>query len=177
MRKLLPHALLGQLVETVILLPELLLNGHGGGVRAELDFLEIHGVEDAHGALEALISLEVCELAGLSQDEQAEGGVVHAADEASEVAGILLGDDTGLDLLSETELEGVLTVVLPHTLEVGLIRETSRLLVRHDHILLLDDLGGELTKGLILTLEGFLALRGACVHAEHDVAVLVGVRE
>ena len=119
-RELLPHALLRELVETVELVPELLLNGHSSDTGVELDVLEVHGVEDAHGALEALISLKVSELTSLGKNEQAEGGVINASDKVREVGGVLLSNDASLDLLGKADSEGVLAVVLPHALEVGL---------------------------------------------------------
>jgi len=176
-RKLLPHALLGKLVETVVLMPELLLNGHGCGMRVESDILKVHSIEDTHGALVALVPLKVLKLSRFSKDEKAESGVVHVSDETSEVFGILLRDDTSLTLLSELQLEGVLAVVLPDALEVGLVWEASGHLVGHDHVLLLDDLGSKLAKSLVLASESLLALRCAGVHAEQDVGVLVGVGE
>ena len=117
------------------------------------------------------------QLAGLSKEEQAESGGVSHAHKVGESLGISLGDQAGVASLSESELEGVLTVVLPHALEVGLVRDLGRHLVREDHILPLDDLRGELAKGLVLLAEGLLTLRGRRVQTEQDVLLLVGVGE
>lgn len=103
--------------------------------------------------------------------------MVNTANEACEVLSILSRDDACFDFLSEAKLEGVLTVMLPHTLEVRLIWETRRLLMRHDHVLLLDDLRSELTESLILALESLLSLRGAGIHTKENVLVLVGMGE
>ena len=174
--ELLAHALLSELVETVKLGPELLLSG-GGGHLGEFDSAEIKSVKDGEGGLVARVTLEVCQLAGLSKDEQAEGRVVGHADELGEGRSVSLADGTSLTSLGESKLEDVLTVVLPDTLEVGLVWESRRHLVGKDHVFLLDDLGGELAKGLVLSLESLSALRGSGIHAEHDVGVLVGVGE
>jgi len=103
----------------------------------------------------------VSELARSSEDEETEGGLVGQADELLEVLSILLADAALVDSLLELELEDVLTVVLPHTLEVRFIWELGGHLVRHDHILFLDDLGGEFTESLILSSESLGALRSS----------------
>lgn len=63
-RQFLAHLLLSKLVETVELLPELLLDRHRG-LLGEVDILKVHSIEDAHGGLETLISLKVCKSACL----------------------------------------------------------------------------------------------------------------
>lgn len=67
--------------------------------------------------------------------------------------------------------------MLPHTLEVGLLGDPGGHLMRHYHILLLDDLGSKLTESLVLSLEGGSTLWCASVHTEQDVLVLVGLGE
>ena len=175
-RKLLSHLLLGQLVETVELSPELIFDWHSSLLR-ELDVTEIKGIENTLSGLVSLVTFEMGERAVLGKDEKSERWGVSHADELSESGSIRLRDGTGLDSLSKTELEGVLTVVLPDTLEVRLVWETGRHLVREDHIFLLDDLWSELAKSLILSLESFLAFRGASIKTEHNVLVLVSVSE
>lgn len=175
-REFLAHGLLGQLVETVVLLPELFLNGHGG-MLCERNFAEVERIEHTDSSLVPFVSLEMGELASLSQNEQAEGRVAGHADELSESSGVTGGNGSSIDSLSESQLEGVLTVVLPHALEMGLVGKLGGHLVGEDHILLLHDLGGKLAKSLVLSLESSLTFRGAGVKTEHDRLVLVGMGE
>ena len=57
-RHLFAHVLFCELEEAINLLPELLLGRHGGCL-FNLDVSEVHGLEDAHASLEALITLKV----------------------------------------------------------------------------------------------------------------------
>ena len=175
-REFLAHILLSELVEAIELLPELLLNGHGGELR-DSHVAQVKSIENTHGGLEALIVGQVSQFAALGKDEEAESGVVDAANELKELVSISLGNGARVDALSKAHLEDVLAVVLPHTLEVGLLAESGCLLVGHNHILLLDDLGGHLAKSLILSLESLLTFRGTGVQAEQNVLILVGVGE
>ena len=172
----LAHAGLGQLEETVELLPELILEGHSG-LLGEIHLAKIKGVKNALGGLVAFISLEVGKLAGPGEEEEAESGGASHTNKVGEGSSIRLGDHTGVDSLSESQLEGMLTVVLPHTLEVGLVGGLSGHFVRHDHLVLLDDLGGKLAKSHVLLAEGLGTLRGARVQTKHQFTVLVSVSE
>ena len=71
----------------------------------------------------------------------------------------------------------MLSVVLPHSAEVGLLREVALLLVRIDHILLGDKLRDELASGLPLLFELITALWGGCVNTEDKLVLLVGMSE
>lgn len=175
-RHLFAHILLCELKEAINLLPELLLGRHGGCL-FNLDVSEVHGLEDAHASLEALITLKVSKLASLGEGENAERRVVGHANEVIEHPSVVLADAALVDGLSEPDLEGMLTVVLPHALEVWLFGDLGGHLVWHDHVFLFDDLGSELAKSLILCLESCSALWRASVHAKHDVLVLVGLSE
>lgn len=175
-RELLAEAALGQLEETVELLPELVLKGHGSAL-VEFHVVELEGIQDAESGLVTLISLEVSQLAGLGEEEKTESGMAGHTDEVGESFGITLRDQTSIDSLGESELEGVLTVVLPHALEVRLVGDLGRHLVGHHHVFSLDDLGGELAKSLVLLLESGGTLGSGRVHAEQDVGILVGVGE
>jgi len=64
-REFLAHGLLGQLVETVVLLPELFLNGHGGSL-SERNIAKIERIEHTDSSLVPFVSLEMGELASLS---------------------------------------------------------------------------------------------------------------
>ena len=175
-RHLFAHVLFCELEEAINLLPELLLGRHGSSL-FNLDVSEVHGIEDAHASLEALITLKVSQLASLGKGENAERWVVGHANEVIEHPSVVLADTTLVDGLSEPNLEGMFTVVLPHALEVWLFGDLGGHLVWHDHVFLFDDLGSELAKSLILCLESCSALWRASVHAKHDVLVLVGLGE
>ena len=164
------------MVETVELLPELLLNGHGSCL-SEFNFSEVESIKHSHCGLVALVSLEMGQPARLSKDEHTEGRMVGHTDELSESSSVTTRDYTSINSLSESQLKGVLTVVLPHALEVRLFGELNWHLMREDHIFLLDNLWGKFAKSLVLFLESSLALRGAGVHTENDCLVLVGVGE
>ena len=71
----------------------------------------------------------------------------------------------------------MLSVVLPHSAEVRLLRDEFLLLMRVDHILLGDELGYELADGLPFLLELLTALCGGCVNAEDEFVLLIGMSE
>lgn len=71
---MLAHVFLSKLKEAIDLLPELFLGWHGC-LLIDVDVAKIQGLKDAHGRLEALIALEVCQLAGLGESEDAESWV------------------------------------------------------------------------------------------------------
>ena len=117
------------------------------------------------------------ELARSGQDEEAEGGGVGHANKLSELVSIIPADGTRLDGSVEALLQDVLTVKLPHALEVRLVWESGRHLMGHNDVFLLEDLGGEVAKSLVLLLKGCGAFRGPRVHAKEDILILVGVSE
>ena len=174
--ELLAHGSFRKIVDDVKLLPELLLDGHGSLVR-HFDLTETDGTEHSEGGLVAFVTLQVGELAGSGHDEEAEGGGLGHANKLIELGIVISADGARLNSGGDALLQLVLTVELPHTLEVRLIWESRRHLMGHDHIFSLDDLGGEVTKSLVLTLECCGTLRGPCVHAKEDVLVLVSVGE
>jgi len=71
----------------------------------------------------------------------------------------------------------VVTVVLPDTSEVRLINSCGLKLMRELKVLHLDDLGGELSKGLVLSAESGSSFFGGGIHTEDDLGLLVGVSE
>ena len=119
-RHLLAHVLLGKLEEAINLLPELLFGRHGSRL-LNLNISKVHGFEDAHACLEALITFKMSQLASLSKSENAESRVGCHANEVIKHGCVGLADAALLDGLSEPDLKGVLTVVLPYALEVGLL--------------------------------------------------------
>lgn len=71
----------------------------------------------------------------------------------------------------------MISVVLPHSAEVGLVREEALVLVGVDHILLGDELGDKLAGGLPLLLELLTALWGGGVNAEDKLVFLISMSE
>lgn len=70
-RQLFAHAGLGDVEHQVEVLPELFLNGLSGLV-VELNLGQTESLPDSVGSLEAFITLEMAQLALVSQDEQVE---------------------------------------------------------------------------------------------------------
>ena len=174
--KRLAHAHFGKLELLVHLQPELLLR-RGGSRLGDGNMAQIHALKAAHRGLVALIVCEVIQVAGHGESEQTEGWVASLTNELGELVGVLLTDLSLLDGLRETKFELVLTVGSPDTLEVGLFGELGLHLVRHDHILLLDDLRGHFSHSLILFLESCSTFGSASIHAEHNGRVLIGPGE
>merc|ERR1719223_1464636 len=121
--------------------------------------------------------IEVSELSGSGQEEKTESGGSGHSTEVLESLSITFRDLSVINSLSESQLEGVLAVVLPHSLEVRFVGKTSGHLVGEHQVFLLDDLRGHLTESLVFLAESILTLRGGGIHAEHDGGVLVGVGE
>ena len=69
------------------------------------------------------------------------------------------------------------SVVLPHSTEMGLLRDEALMLMGVDHVLLGEELGDELASGLPFLLELLTALWGGGVNAEDELVLLVGVSE
>ena len=175
-RELLAHGRLRKIVDDIKLLPELLLDGHGCRV-SHFNLAETDSLEHSEGGLVALITLQVGELAGSGHDEEAEGWGLGHANKLIELGIVISADSARLNSGGDALLQLVLTVELPHTLEVRLIWESRRHLMGHDHVFSLDDLGGKVAKSLVLTLKGSSTLWGPCVHAKEDILILVGVGE
>lgn len=143
----------------------------------ELDGVHTHGGHDAHGGLESSIILHVVELAALGHNVKVEAWGVVQADELAESISILLVDITRVCESSESQVEGVLTIVLPDTLEVWLGADAWCLLVWENEVLLLDELWSEFSKGVPFGLEGFTTFLGGGIDTEVDILVLVSMSE
>jgi len=176
-RQLLTETGLSQVVGSIEVVPELGLEVLSG-VLAESNIVETDGGHDAVGGGELLAGGDVGSETSLGVDEGGHGKVLAGgAEELLGSGGILSRDGAisngALDLL----LEGVLSEVIPESLEVGLGGDLSAHLVRVQEVFLSDDLGSKrmevLPEGLIL---GATLLSGG-IDAEDDVSVLVGVRE
>jgi hypothetical protein len=71
----------------------------------------------------------------------------------------------------------MLTVVLPDTSEVGLVRDLRWHFMWEDDIILLKNLGGKFAKSVPLFLELFTAFGSGCVNTENDGLLLIRVSE
>lgn len=163
----------GELEDHIVLVPELLFVGLGG-LPVDLNAGEAESLHYAGSGMERLILGELSEGGVEVVSEASTAGEV---DVVAEGGGVGLGDFALLNEVGEPELEHVLSVVLPHSAEVGLLREVSLVLVGVDHILLGDKLGYELACGLPLLLELLTALRGGGVNTEDKLVLLVSMGE
>lgn len=170
------HVSLSQLHEAIDLLPELLLSRHGSQ-HVNIDVAKAHSIEDTHGGLEALVALKMSQLASLGESENAESRHVGHADELLELLGVTFTDLSSLTSFSVSDLESVLAIVLPCALEVRLLADSGWHLVGHDHVLLFDDLRGELAESFVLSLESGGTLWSASIHTKDQVLILVGMSE
>lgn len=71
----------------------------------------------------------------------------------------------------------MLSVVLPDSAEVGLIRNEALLLVRKNHIFLRDEFRDELTSCLPFFLELLTTLWGSGINTEDKLVILISVGE
>jgi hypothetical protein len=85
-----------------------------------LDQVESKLVHDSHGCLVSSISFEVRELTEFTVKVDRESRLRVERGELNESIGIFLADLTLLDEVGNSELEHVLSVVLPDSLEVRL---------------------------------------------------------
>lgn len=79
--------------------------------------------------------------------------------------------------VSKSELEHVFSVVLPHSSEVGLVRDISLLFMGIDHILLGDHLRDKLASSFPFLLELFSAFWCSGVHTKNEFVILIGMSE
>lgn len=113
------HALLGQVVHAVELVPELRLEWLSC-LKVELNSVQAECVHHTHGGLIALIVSQVVELASLGHDPNVKAWSRLHTDEFLECVSISLANLTSINSLCESKVEGVVSVVLPNTLEVWL---------------------------------------------------------
>lgn len=174
--QLLEHLALAQLHNHVVLIPELLIVGLGA-LAVNLDGVEAEFLHHTASGLVSGFLLEVRKSAKATVDVLSEGRLVREVNELLEEGGIFSRDNTFFDEVGESELEHVITVVLPHSSEVRLIRDESLVLMGIDHILLGDELGDELAGGFPLLLELLTALWGSGVNTEHESVFLISLGE
>jgi hypothetical protein len=116
-------------------------------------------------------------VAELCVNERVERSTAIEVNKVAERSSIAFGNLTFLDKVSETELKGVLSVVLPHSAEVRLLRDEALVLVRVDHILLGDQLGDKLASSFPLLLELLTTLSSGSVNTEDKLVFLISVGE
>lgn len=170
------HASLGQLVHAIELLPELLFEGLSALI-VELNCVEAKFVHHSHGCLVASIFLEVVKLTLLCHDPDVEAWSGLHTNEFLEGIGIVGTNLSSFDSVGESQVECVVSVVLPDTEEVWLIGQCRCLLMREDQVFFLDQFGGELAKVSPFLLEGGSSFLSGGVDAEVNFTVLVGVGE
>ena len=175
-RELLAHGSLCKIVDDIKLLPELLLDRHSSLVR-DINFAKTDGTEHSESSLVALITLQVSKLARSGHDEKAEARGLGHANKLSELGMIISADCARLHGCCNALLQFVLTIELPHTLEVRLIWESWRLFMGQDHVFPLDNFRGEVAKSLVFLLKCCSTLRSPCIHAKEDILILIGVSE
>ena len=111
--------------------------------------------------------------------EQVDGdrGQLGEVDELLEGCGISLGDLSLIERVLEAESERVLSVVLPYSLEMGLLGYLFHVIVRVDDLIFVNQFRGNSCNSFPLLFEGLSALFGGGIHAEDELSVLVGVGE
>lgn len=140
----------------------------------DLNAVKAESLHDAGSSFEALILREETE--GCVQ-VGGEGGASVETDVVAESGGVLLGDLTLKCEVGKSELEHVLTIVLPDSLEVRLVGDVALVLMGVHHVLLGEHLGNECAGGFPLLLELLTALWGGGVDTEDKLVVLIGVGE
>jgi hypothetical protein len=119
----------------------------------------------------------VVELSSACHDVEGERRVSSHTDPSVGGIEVFLRDDTVILSLSNGLSHGVVTVVLPDSSEVRLVDGCGLELMGELEVLHLDDLGGELSKGLVLSTESSSSFFGGGIHSEDDLGLLVGVSE
>jgi hypothetical protein len=146
---------------------------------------EFNGVKakDFHDTLRSLVALLVLvagKFASFGDEVQVHRRSAFAgvkANVATKGVTVLLRDQVVLEGSGEALLESEVPVVLPATLEMGLIGDLGGLLVRENDVFFLDDFRGKLSQSVVLGLVGGAALLSGGVHAEDNGTVLVCVAE
>jgi hypothetical protein len=171
------HGVFGELIDDIELVPEGLFVGLSGGVRVEFNLAKADGVHHADGSLEARVRSDVLVVHSACHDVEGVRRMSSGANKLVEGVEIFLGDAAGILSISNGLSHGVVTVVLPDTSEMRLVNSNGIKLVRELHVLHLDDLRGELSKGLVLFAESSSAFFGGGVHSEDNLGLLVGIGE
>jgi len=176
-REIFLHGLFGELIDDIELVPEGIFVRLGRGVRVEFNLSESNRVHHAEGGLEARVSSKVIELSSACHDVEGERRVSGHTDPSVGGVEVFLRDDAIILSLCDSLSHGVVTVVLPDTSEMRFVDGDGLELMGELEVLHLDDLGGKLSKGLVLSAESSSSFFGSGIHSEDDLGLLVGVSE
>jgi hypothetical protein len=174
--KFLSHLELGQVELSIEVAPELELVWLSSQV-GKLDLVHANGGHDLVSGEEALILGKVWSKTLLGENVLGNGQVVSVSNEAGEGGDVSLGDLALSNGVRDGGLESVLSVVLPDSLEMWLVRDPLAHLMWVLEVLHSDDLWAELVKGLVLLSEKLSSLLGGGVDTEDDLLILVSVGE
>jgi hypothetical protein len=123
------------------------------------------------------ILFKVLESAHLSINDKVEGRFVGKINELLEAVGVLLGDDSVIDQVSESLLEDVLSIMLPDSSEVRFVRNLLGDLMGVDQVVLGHEFGDHLAHDVPLLLEFSPALFSGGVETEDELLVLISMGE
>jgi hypothetical protein len=158
----------------VKVVPELFLNWLRS-LRVEFNRVKAQSTPYAFSGFETVITLEVVQLALVGQDKEIERWGLRKSNESVEGGLICIGDLTGLDGFSNGVLEDVLSIVLPYTLEVGLVGDEGGHFMGVEEVLFLHKIRGHFTQSVIFSLKLFATFLSSRVNAEKELVFLVSV--
>lgn len=165
--ELLSHLEFGELIYTVEVAPELILERLSSQI-GDWDLLHTNGFHDSVGGEEALVVLQVWSQTLLGVAVSGEGDAMLRADEFLGGGSILKSAFTCLSAQIDGPLESVVSVVFPDSLEMWLSRDKLTHFMWQLEVLHLDDLWSKLVKSLILSSVLESALFSGGVDTEND---------
>jgi len=175
--ELLSHGLFGELIDNIKLVPEGLFVGLSGSVRVEFNLAKLDGVHHTEGGLEARVGGDVLDLSSACHDVERVRRVSSHANKLVEGVEIFLRDKASILSSVNSLSHCVVTIMLPDTSEMRFVNSNGIKFVRELHVLHLDDLRSEFSKGLVLSAESSSSFFGSGIHSEDDLGLLVGVSE
>ena len=174
--ELFSHLDLGEVELSIKVVPELDLIWLSGQV-AEWDVGHTNGIHNLVGGEERLIVGKIWSASLLGKNVLLNSEVVSSTKEFGEGSGITFGDLALSNGIRDGRLEGMLSVVLPDSLEMWLVRDPLAHLMWVLEVFHSNDLWAELMKGLILLLELDSSLLSGGVDSENNLLVLISVGE
>jgi len=175
--ELLSHGLFGELIDNIKLVPEGLFVGFSGSVRVEFNLAKLDGVHHTEGGLEARVGGDVLDLSSACHDVERVRRVSSHANKLVEGVEIFLRDKASILSSVNSLSHCVVTIMLPDTSEMRFVNSNGIKFVRELHVLHLDDLRSEFSKGLVLSAESGSSFFGSGIHSEDNLGLLVGVSE
>lgn len=163
------HGLFGELIDNIELVPEGLFVGLSGSVGVEFNLAKADGVHDADSGLESRVRSDVLVIHGACHDVEGVRRMSSGTNELVEGVKIFLRDAASILSISNGLSHGVVTIVLPDTSEMRFVNSNGIKFVRVLHVLHLDDLRGEFSKGLVFFTESSSAFFGSGVHSENNL--------